>query len=105
MRGHNGELNRDVCSPYAWPCGGLVLLGAAIATFGTLRMRHRLHAAPESGDQPLGRLVAELVEVFKNRSFCILFGACLILFVGLGAAGALTLYANTYFWKLQAGPV
>ena len=48
----------------------------------------------------MGRLAAEIVEVFKNPSFRILFFACLILFVALGAAGALTLHANTYFWQL-----
>ncbi|HZZ34178.1 MAG TPA: MFS transporter [Caulobacteraceae bacterium] len=101
MSGPTGQLNRDAYSPFAWTCGGLVLLGAGLATFGTLNMRHRLHAAPEGGSQPIGRLIAEVAEVFRNRSFCILFAACLILFVGLGAAGALTLYANTYFWKLQ----
>jgi GPH family glycoside/pentoside/hexuronide:cation symporter len=31
----------------------------------------------------------------------VLFIACLILFVALGAAGALTLHANTYFWRLS----
>jgi GPH family glycoside/pentoside/hexuronide:cation symporter len=105
MGGHDGQLNRAAYSPYAWTCGGLVLIGAALSTFGTLGMRNRMHAAPESGAQPMGRLIAEVAEVFKNRSFCILFAACLILFVGLGAAGSLTLYANTYFWKLQPAAI
>jgi GPH family glycoside/pentoside/hexuronide:cation symporter len=63
-------------------------------------MRGRMHAAPPRQGAALGRLAAEVIEVFKNPSFRILFFACLILFVALGAAGALTLHANTYFWRL-----
>jgi GPH family glycoside/pentoside/hexuronide:cation symporter len=64
-----------------------------------MRSRHRLHAAPPG--QQAGKLFAEVVEVFRNRSFTILFGACLVLFIGLGFAGSIALHANTYFWKLQ----
>lgn len=99
FKGHDGQLNRAAYAPYAWTCGGLVLLGALLSTFGTLSSRHRLHAAPESGGA--SRMVAEIIEVFRNRSFTILFGACLVLFIGLGFAASLGLYANTYFWKLQ----
>ena len=101
LAGHDGQHNRAAYAPLAWTCGGLVLLGAAIASFGTLKMRSRLHAAPADNGGGVGRIVAEVVEVFKNRSFCILFASCLILFIGLGVAGQLGLHANTYFWKLQ----
>jgi GPH family glycoside/pentoside/hexuronide:cation symporter len=99
LKGHDGQLNRAAYSPFAWTCGGLVLVGAALSTFGTMRSRHRLHAAPEG--QGSSRVLAEVIEVFRNRSFSILFGACLVLFVGLGFAGSLALHANTYFWRLQ----
>jgi GPH family glycoside/pentoside/hexuronide:cation symporter len=80
-----------------------VLAGAAISTLGTLSARGRLHAAPAASEgAALGRLLAEVVEVFRNPSFRILFLACLILFVAIGAAAALTLHANTYFWKLPS---
>ncbi len=101
LKGHDGQLNRAAYGPYAWTCGILVLLGAAVSGFGTLGMRHRLHAAPEDEGGGAARVVAEVIEVFKNRSFCILFGSCLVLFIGLGVGGQLGLHANTYFWKLQ----
>ncbi len=100
MRGVGGQTHRDAYPPFAWTCGALVFLGAAVSSLGTLRMRGRLHAAPPKQGAAMGRLVAEVVEVFKNPSFRVLFFACLILFVALGAAGALTLHANTYFWLL-----
>lgn len=101
FKGHNGQLNRAAYSPFAWSCSALVILGAAVAGFGTLRMRDRLHAPPEAGGGGVAQILAEVVEVFRNRSFCVLFGSCLILFIGLGVAGQLGLHANTYFWKLQ----
>jgi glycoside/pentoside/hexuronide:cation symporter, GPH family len=99
LKGHDGQLNRAAYEPYAWSCGVLVLLGAAFATFGTMSSRHRLHAAPDGPAS--GQLLAEVLEVFRNRSFSILFSACLVLFVGLGFAASLALHANTYFWRLQ----
>jgi GPH family glycoside/pentoside/hexuronide:cation symporter len=107
MKGAGGQTHRDAYPPFALSCGLVVLLAAAASTLGTLRSRGRLHAAPPAqsagqGATALGRLAAEVVEVFRNPSFRTLFLACLILFVGLGAAAALTLHANTYFWKLPS---
>jgi GPH family glycoside/pentoside/hexuronide:cation symporter len=102
MRGPGGQLHRTAYPPFAISCGVLVLVGAALSTLGTLRARGRLHAAPPAGGAAHTRLAAEIAEVFRNPSFRILFFACLILFVSLGAAAALTLHANTYFWKLKA---
>jgi glycoside/pentoside/hexuronide:cation symporter, GPH family len=102
FRGLGGQTHRAAYQPFALSCAGLVLLGAGVSAFGTLRARGRLHAAPAGDGAALGRFIAEVVEVFRNPSFRILFLACLILFVALGAAGALTLHANTYFWKLPS---
>jgi GPH family glycoside/pentoside/hexuronide:cation symporter len=105
LGGQGGQLNRAGYAPLAWTCAVLVLIGAAFSSFGTLNMRDRLHAPPQGGGAPLGRLLAEVIEVFRNRSFCILFGACLILFTGLGVAGGLSLYANTSFWRLEPAAI
>jgi GPH family glycoside/pentoside/hexuronide:cation symporter len=102
MKGVGGQTHRDAYPPFALGCGAVVLLAAAVSTLGTLRSRGRLHAAPPAQGAALGRLAAEVVEVFRNPSFRVLFLACLILFVGLGAATALTLHANTYFWKIPS---
>ncbi|HEY1707235.1 MAG TPA: MFS transporter [Rhizomicrobium sp.] len=103
LKGHDGQLVRAAYAPLAWVCGALVVLGGALATFGTMSSRHRLHEAPPGQDT--GTLFAEVVEVFRNRSFTILFGACLVLFIGLGFAASIALHANTYFWKLQPGQI
>jgi len=103
FRGVGGQTHRGAYPPFALSCAALVLAGAAVSTFGTLGTRGRLHAAPAAGGgAALSRLLAEVVEVFRNPSFRILFLACLILFVAIGAAAALALHANTYFWKLPS---
>jgi glycoside/pentoside/hexuronide:cation symporter, GPH family len=102
LKGPHGRFDAAAYSPLAWTCGGVVALGALLSTLGTLRARGRLHAAPEGRSFGLGQFFAEIVEVLRNRSFVSLFLPCLILFTALGVAGTLTLYANTFFWKLSS---
>ncbi len=102
LNGPGGVHNRAAYAPFAWTCSALVLLGAGVSSFGTLGMRHRLHAAPADNGGGVARIVSEVAEVFRNRSFCILFSSCLILFIGLGVSTQLGLHANTYFWKLKS---
>ena len=103
FKGPGGQAHREAYPPFALSCGVLILLGAALSTFGTLKARSRMHAAAEpTSGAAMGRFIAEIGEVFRNPSFRILFFACLILFVALGVAGALTLHANTYFWRLPS---
>jgi len=102
LRGQTGRYNGAAYSPLAWTLGVIVIVGALVSTLGTLRARGRLHEAPRSGSFGVGQLGSELLEVLRNRSFLSLFMPCLILFTALGVAGALTLHAQTFFWKLSA---
>jgi GPH family glycoside/pentoside/hexuronide:cation symporter len=98
----NGRSVAAAYVPMAWTFGAIVAAGALLSTLGTLGARGRLHAAPAGRSFGLAQLLAEVVEVCRNRSFLSLFFPCLILFTALGAAGALTLHANTFFWKLSS---
>jgi len=71
-----------------------------LSAAGTLGARGRLHAAPPGSGPRLAALFVEVKEIFRNRSFRVLFSAILLFFVALGVAQPLTLYANTYFWKI-----
>lgn len=95
-----GQLHRPGYPPFAWSGAAVVATAALICTFGTASSRARLHSGTVGGGSALIRLVREMGEVFRNRSFIFLFTPCLVFFVGFGAAGALTLHANTFFWKL-----
>jgi len=105
LSGPNGRFQADRYSPLAWTLGVIVIVGALVSTFGTLRARGRLHAAPKDGSFGAGQFLSELWEVLRNRSFISLFMPCLILFTALGVAGALTLHANTFFWKLSSAQI
>ena len=78
----------------------IVLFGGFLSAVGTLGARGRLHAAPPGSGPRLAALFVEVKEIFRNRSFRVLFSAILLFFVALGVAQPLTLYANTYFWKI-----
>ncbi|HEY1753288.1 MAG TPA: MFS transporter [Caulobacteraceae bacterium] len=105
LKGANGRFEAAKYSPLIWTLCIIVAVGALISTFGTLRARNRLHAAPAGGRFSLGQLGTEVLEVLRNRSFISLFMPCLILFTALGVAGTLTLHANTFFWKLTSGQI
>lgn len=87
--------------PLAWSFAAIIAGMALVSGLGTLGARERLHGAPASGGPSLRRLVSEIGEIFRNRSFRVLFSAILLFFVAQGVAGPLTLYANTYFWKIS----
>ena len=79
----------------------IIVFGGLLSGFGTLGARSRMHAAPPQSGPRLAALAAEVREIFRNRSFRVLFSAILLFFVAQGVATPLTLYANTYFWKIS----
>ena len=83
----------------SWACWG------AVAAFGTLSARGRLHKATPGIDHPLRRLFNEVVEVFKNPSFRLLFSSVLIFFIAQGTATALGLHGGKFFWRLTVGEI
>ncbi|HEX3407457.1 MAG TPA: MFS transporter [Caulobacteraceae bacterium] len=102
LAGPHGRWNHAAYSPLAWSCAAIAATAALIAAIGTLGERRRLHTAASGASFTPGQFVREALEVLRNRSFRSLFFCCLVLFAGLGFAGALTLHANTFFWKLSS---
>src|SRR6185312_831672 len=75
-------------------------VGALISALGTQGLRARLvPVVQESGASPR-RFVAELIDVFHNRSFLILFVCILLFWAAQGVIAVLGLHASKYFWKL-----
>ena len=97
--------NRAAYIPFGWSTAAILGLFGSIAAFGTLSARDRLHKATPGADHPLRRLFNEVIEVFKNRSFRLLFSAVLIFFVAQGTATALGLHGGKFFWKLTVGEI
>jgi GPH family glycoside/pentoside/hexuronide:cation symporter len=100
LGGPHGQYYRPGYTALAWTAGAIAAVGGLVGVIGTLSARGRLHQAPVDQRASLANFPVELAEVFRNSSFRWLFITCLIFFVSAGAAGALTIYANSYFWKL-----
>ena len=101
MAGKHGLFDRAAYVPFGWTCAAVLTVLAALAAFGTLGSLGRLHKTTPSVAHPLLRLTRELPEVFRNRSFLILFVTVLIFFVAQGTAAVLVLHASKFFWKLD----
>jgi GPH family glycoside/pentoside/hexuronide:cation symporter len=97
--------DRAAYAPFGWICAGVLAVFAAVASFGTLGTLNRLHKPVPSDDHPLLRFLRELVEVFRNPSFRLLFTSVLIFFVAQGTAGALGLHGSKFFWHLDTAQI
>jgi GPH family glycoside/pentoside/hexuronide:cation symporter len=101
LAGPGGTTNKAAYVPLAWSFAAVIALFSLISGVGTLSARGRLHGPSGSERASFARLASEVREIFRNRSFRVLFSAILLFFVAQGVAGPLTLYANTYFWKIS----
>ncbi len=105
MAGPNGLNDRPSYVPFAWTCAALICLsgfGGSMATRGVLA---RLHVAKPTHGSAIRQFVGEVRDIFRNRSFVVLFVATLAFFVAQGMAGALAIYLNKYFWNLPTAGV
>jgi len=100
MAGGTGLLNRAAYIPFGWSIAAMMGIGMLICAFGTLNQRYRLHS-PARSSAPIGRrLIAEVIEIFRSRSFVVLFTVVLLFWISQGSAGVLALHAAKFFWKL-----
>jgi GPH family glycoside/pentoside/hexuronide:cation symporter len=105
MSGANGLLTRGNYAPFGWACGAILVAASALSTFGTFGQRHRMYeiAAPERS--AAARILGELRDVFRNRSFVILLLVIVIFWIAQGTAISLGVHAYTYFWKISAATI
>jgi glycoside/pentoside/hexuronide:cation symporter, GPH family len=105
MTGPSGILNRQAYRPFAWACAGLIVVAGLVSAWATKRELSRLHEAKRMQGAMARQVLRELGEMFRNRSFLVLFSATAIFFVAQGAYTALALYANRYFWDFPTATV
>jgi GPH family glycoside/pentoside/hexuronide:cation symporter len=87
-------------APFGWSCAVIVLAGALVSALTTQHLRSRLKQIPKGAGASLRRFVAELADVFRNRSFLVLFLCILLFWAAQGVIAVLGLHASKYFWKL-----
>jgi GPH family glycoside/pentoside/hexuronide:cation symporter len=99
LRGHAIYL-RGSYAPLGWSLAAVALAGALVSALTTGRLRERIAQVPRGQGASLGRFAAELVDVFRNRSFLVLFLCILLFWAAQGVIAVLGLHASKYFWKL-----
>ena len=98
--GPGGLSHRAAYTPFALTLSALIVVFTLISLRTTNATLDRLHP-PVAVTRGLGlRIIGELGEVLRNRSFRILFAGAVLFFSALGTHLALGLHANTYFWRL-----
>jgi GPH family glycoside/pentoside/hexuronide:cation symporter len=92
--------HRASYAPLGWSLAVVALGGSLVSALGTRRLRTRLVPAPRGAPPTVRRFLAELIDVFRNRSFLILFVCILLFWAAQGVIAVLGLHASKYFWKL-----
>ena len=100
FNGPGGLSRRAAYSHLALTLTVLLIAGALVGIYTGLATRHRQHAVATPGEPVLTRLIGEVAEMFRNRTFRILFFSSLLFYVAGGVSQALTLPVGTFFWGL-----
>lgn len=81
----------------------LLLAGAVVAIRQGLATRQLQHAPEPPGEAIHVRLLGEMREMWRNRTFRVLFAASLLFYIEVGVNQALALHVATFFWRLSPG--
>ena len=105
FNGPDGLTHRNMYTPFALTLSVIVLLAGTISMRAVYLTRNRQHLPPATPAPLIRRMLPELIELFRNRSFRLLFGGALLFFITFGVTQALALHTNTFFWHLQSAQV
>jgi GPH family glycoside/pentoside/hexuronide:cation symporter len=94
MAGPHGLVNRQAYARFGWSCALVLAAAGWISAFATRSVLPRLHEATAIEGPVVRRFLSDLGDIFRNRSFVVLFGACVAFFVAQGVGGALALPAG-----------
>ena len=97
-----GGLQRPEHYPaFGWTIAGVMLAGGLLCCLGVWRYAASLPQPLTSAKGMLRRLPGELAEIFRNRSFLLLFLSLFLFASALGGHQALANHAAVFVWKLQ----
>ena len=105
LRGHDGLLDRTAYAHFGWALAASLWVAGMVATCASATRPTHPPAARASAKHVTRRLLGEVLEVFRNPSFRMLFGGVLLFFVGQGLTNALGLDANRFFWSLSVSQI
>jgi GPH family glycoside/pentoside/hexuronide:cation symporter len=105
LAGPKGLLGRAGYVPLGGSSAALILIGGVVTLLMSLRTPPRPALTAPSTHALGPRLLREVLEVFRNRSFRLLFTGVLTFFIGLGVVQTLALDGNKYFWGLDTDQI
>jgi GPH family glycoside/pentoside/hexuronide:cation symporter len=105
LGGPAGLSNRAAYLPFALTLAGIVAVATTVSIRSLHGMPERLHPPAASHGLIHVRLLREVGELFRNRSFRTLFAGALLLFTAAAIHSTLAIHANTYFWGMLPSQV
>ncbi|UNK79176.1 MFS transporter [Sphingopyxis granuli] len=105
LAGPDGVSQRSAYLPLVMTLSVIFLIGALIAIRQGLIVRGNEAEVPTPSEPVHHRLIGEVAELFRNRTFRILFAASLLFNIQAGVYQALGLHVVTYFWMLTPGQI
>lgn len=103
LGGPGGMSRRAAYLPLTLVLSLIIAAGALTAIATGLATRRRQHETVAPAKGVLARLLGEMKEVFRNRTFRVLFASSLLFNIAGGLNQALALHVGTFFWKLTSG--
>ena len=98
-----GLLNRDGYPGFGWAVGLALFVASAASCAGVMRYAASLPRAATTNTAIWRRLPAEMAEIFRNRSFRVLFLSAVVFYVAVGANATLNSHTFIFVWKLTPG--
>ncbi len=104
LGGKKSLLDHAAYLPLGWWSAACVMV-IGIVTLTASQSAPRFAAAAPSSNALALRLFDEVLEVFRNRSFRLLFAGVTVFFIGLGVVQTLALDGYKYFWGLNVDQI
>ena len=87
---------------FGWSVAALVFACLAICCLGVWRFAAALPQPEQTPGSTLRRLPGEVKEIFRNKSFRLLFLSAVVIYVAVGANASLNSHAFVYVWKIAS---
>ncbi len=98
-----GGLQRPEGYPgFGWSVSALLLLCMTLCCLGIWRYAAGLPQPPRIEGAMWRRLPGDMAEIFRNRSFRVLFFSAVVVFVAIGVNASLNNYAYAFVWRLKS---
>jgi GPH family glycoside/pentoside/hexuronide:cation symporter len=102
LSGHEGLRRVAGYAPLGWSAAAIVLAGTMLSVLGSRGRAARMRATPVDGAALYRRLGREVVEIFKNPSFRLLFLCGVTFYTAQGVSINLNQDLNLFVWKLSS---